>query len=119
MWVLPGTYQVRLSANGRAMRQAVVVRLDPRVKTPIADLTQQYRLSRGVDEMLKQVAAVRRAPEYAGRPAALRVALDAAAASLGTAFDRLQDSDAKPTAATEAAVNAAITAATAALALVK
>ncbi|HEX5217537.1 MAG TPA: hypothetical protein VFV98_18885 [Vicinamibacterales bacterium] len=119
MWILPGTYQVRLSANGRAMRQAVVVRLDPRVKTPIADLTQQYRLTRAMDEMLKQVAAVRRAPEYAGRPAAHRVALDAAAMSLLAAFDRLQDSDARPTAATEAAVNAAITAATAALALIR
>ena len=119
MWVLPGTYQVRLSVNGRPMRQAVVVRLDPRVRTPIADLTQQYKLSKAVDDAIKQIAAARRAPEHAARPASLRAAIDATAAILSAAFDRLQDADAKPTAAAEAAANTALAAAASVLAQVK
>ena len=119
MWTLPGTYQVRLSANGRPMRQAVVVRIDPRVRAPIADLTLQYKLTKAVDEAMKQVGAARRAPEHASRPASLRAAIDATAAILSTAFDRLQDSDARPTAAAEAAANTALAAAASVLAQVK
>ena len=32
LWVNPGTYQVRLTVAGRVLRQAVVVKMDPRVK---------------------------------------------------------------------------------------
>ncbi len=31
-WVAPGTYTVRLTANGRTMTQPIVIRMDPRVK---------------------------------------------------------------------------------------
>ena len=42
--VLPGSYQVRLSVNGNALTQALVVKMDPEVKTGAADLARQYDL---------------------------------------------------------------------------
>ena len=59
MFVLPGTYQVRLTVGGRTYRQAVVVRMDPRVKTSVADLALQYKLSKAVDDMMRKLAAAR------------------------------------------------------------
>jgi len=47
-WVVPGTYTVRLTVNGRAYTQPLTVRMDPRVKTPAATLARQFALSKGV-----------------------------------------------------------------------
>src|SRR5690606_21334904 len=44
LWVMPGTYQVRLTVGGTVTRQAVTVRMDPRVDASVADLTLQYTL---------------------------------------------------------------------------
>ncbi len=41
--VPPGRYTVRLTANGRSYSEPLVVKMDPRVKTPLAALQQQYR----------------------------------------------------------------------------
>ena len=46
--VVPGTYQVRLTVNGRPLRQAVVVRMDPRLRLGSADLVAQLTLARRV-----------------------------------------------------------------------
>jgi hypothetical protein len=43
--VLPGTYTVKLTANGQSFTQQLIVKMDPRVKTSPADLTQQFNLS--------------------------------------------------------------------------
>jgi photosystem II stability/assembly factor-like uncharacterized protein len=44
-WAMPGTYTVRLTANGRTLSQPLVVTMDPRVKTSHDDLAQQFALS--------------------------------------------------------------------------
>lgn len=44
-WVAPGTYTVRLVVDGERFEQPLVVRMDPRVKTPPAVLARQYALS--------------------------------------------------------------------------
>jgi hypothetical protein len=44
-WVMPGTYTIRLTAGGQSFTQLLTVVMDPRVKTPIAGLQQQYDLS--------------------------------------------------------------------------
>jgi hypothetical protein len=54
--VLPGIYQVRLTAGGRSLRQAISISLDPRVRVSIADLTAQYALARTVDASQRKVA---------------------------------------------------------------
>jgi photosystem II stability/assembly factor-like uncharacterized protein len=44
-WVMPGQYTVRLTAGGQAYTQPLVVKMDPRVKTPGAGLLEQFTLS--------------------------------------------------------------------------
>ncbi len=43
--VVPGTYQVRLIANGKTLTQPLEVVIDPRVKTPPENLQRQFELS--------------------------------------------------------------------------
>jgi photosystem II stability/assembly factor-like uncharacterized protein len=58
--VLPGEYQVRLTAGGRTLTQPLTVAMDPRVKTPPAGLARQHELAVGVAEAMgKDAAALR------------------------------------------------------------
>jgi len=100
---MPGQYQVRLTAGGQTYRQPVQVRLDPRVRTPIADLTLQFTLSKAVDDALRALDAAR-----AGATPDRLAAINAAAGPLGGLLATLQQADARPTTATEAAVAAAL-----------
>jgi len=61
-WAPPGEYTVRLTVNGQHHTQPVSVRLDPRVKTPAADLERLAALSR---EMYDGALAAHRAYEQA------------------------------------------------------
>jgi photosystem II stability/assembly factor-like uncharacterized protein len=121
-WALPGTYTVRLSANGRAVEQPLVVRMDPRVKTAPAALERQFALATQLANALDRVAAVRRAPTSdtvstagaapgttatpgAGRTAGPdRAALGRLGAELAELYGVVEGSDAPPTPQTEAAV---------------
>ncbi|HZT72562.1 MAG TPA: glycoside hydrolase [Terriglobales bacterium] len=88
-WVLPGSYTVKLTVDGHTYSQPLVVRMDPRVRTPLAGLAAQYRLS---EQMYRAVVASGQALEQLN---ALRrqirerqsSASGAAAAALA-AFDR-------------------------------
>jgi hypothetical protein len=104
MFVLPDTYQVRLTVDGRAYRQAVTVRMDPRVRTSLADLTLQFKLSRAVDTMLRRIADAR--AKAAQGPIA--DSLQAAYAPLPALLDALQEADLRPTSTLEAQVSAAL-----------
>jgi hypothetical protein len=44
-WVLPGNYSVKLTVNGKTYTQPLTVKMDPRVKTTVADLQKQHALS--------------------------------------------------------------------------
>jgi photosystem II stability/assembly factor-like uncharacterized protein len=44
-WVMPGNYIVKLKVNGQTFSQPLVIRMDPRVKTSLADLQKQHNLS--------------------------------------------------------------------------
>ena len=64
---LPGEYTVRLRAGGRALEQRLTVKMDPRVKTPMEGLRQQFALSqrlaaalRADSELLEQVRKLRK-----------------------------------------------------------
>ncbi len=54
VWALPGTYTVKLTANGKSYSRPLTVRIDPRVKVPAAVLVQQYRLSLQLSEGLRR-----------------------------------------------------------------
>jgi hypothetical protein len=45
---MPGKYQVVLTVNAQQYKQDVTIDMDPRVKTPLADLQQQFDLSQQV-----------------------------------------------------------------------
>ena len=52
-WVMPGKYQVVLTANGQKSTRELTVEMDPRVKTPLPGLQQQLDLSHQVyDDIL-------------------------------------------------------------------
>jgi photosystem II stability/assembly factor-like uncharacterized protein len=44
-WVMPGTYVARLTVDGKIYIQSFIVKMDPRVKTFVADLQKQHDLS--------------------------------------------------------------------------
>ena len=44
-WVLPGNYIVKLTVNGKTVSQPFTIKMDPRVKTSLADLQKQFTLS--------------------------------------------------------------------------
>ncbi|HYX40244.1 MAG TPA: hypothetical protein VE821_01035, partial [Pyrinomonadaceae bacterium] len=52
--VMPGTYMVKLTVNGRSYTQTLNVRIDPRVKTPVLGLQQQFTLSLRAHEGMRQ-----------------------------------------------------------------
>jgi hypothetical protein len=51
-WVMPGKYKVMLTADGQKYTREMEIRMDPRVKTPTAELQQQFDLSKQVYEQL-------------------------------------------------------------------
>jgi hypothetical protein len=56
---VPGTYTVNLTIDGRTYTQPLTVKMDPRVKTPLAGLAQQFALeSRIANAMNRDYAAV-------------------------------------------------------------
>jgi len=57
-WAPPGTYTVRLTVDGKKYTQPLTLRLDPRVRTPAAGLTQVATLSR---ELYDDAVATHRA----------------------------------------------------------
>jgi hypothetical protein len=53
-WVVPGRYTVRLTANGTTYTQPLMVKMDPRVSTPAAEIERQFQLSRKLDGLLRE-----------------------------------------------------------------
>jgi photosystem II stability/assembly factor-like uncharacterized protein len=75
--VLPGDYQVKLTAGGQTFTRPLRVTMDPRVRTPVEDLAQQLLLAKDVveamgrdDAAVGQIRAVR--SRFGGLPEAER-----------------------------------------------
>ena len=65
-WVLPGVYTVKLTAAGKSYTQKLTVRMDPRVHTALAALTEQFALSKQLyddeltcEKILDEIRALR------------------------------------------------------------
>ena len=59
---LPGVYTVKLTVDGRSYSAPLTVKIDPRVKTPLADLQQQYEAGKQlVRTIARTTEAVREA----------------------------------------------------------
>jgi photosystem II stability/assembly factor-like uncharacterized protein len=61
-WVMPGVYTVKLTVDGKSYTQPITVRMDPRVKTPLPGLQQQFTLSK---QLYDDAAAAGKAVEKA------------------------------------------------------
>src|SRR5260370_21757635 len=46
-WVLPGNYTVKLTVDGKSYSQPLVVKMDPRITTSLADLRKQFEMQSG------------------------------------------------------------------------
>ncbi len=57
-WVLPGAYLVRLTVNGASYEEPLMVKMDPRVKTFVFGLADQFTISKQVYDALKQSAEI-------------------------------------------------------------
>jgi photosystem II stability/assembly factor-like uncharacterized protein len=58
-WVMPGAYTVRLIAGGKTLSQPLKIVMDPRVKTPVADLEKQFTLAKSIyDDLLHATTAL-------------------------------------------------------------
>lgn len=90
-WVLPGRYTVRLTAAGKTLSQPIEVVMDPRIKTSVVELEQQFQVSKSAyDDLLKasealHEIAVLREQMKAGAPASGKTPRPSAA--LGESFE--------------------------------
>ncbi len=62
-WALPGKYAVKLTVEGKSYSQSFVVKMDPRIKTSLADLRKQFEMQsgsiEGMNETFEALAKVR------------------------------------------------------------
>ena len=107
-WVMPGRYTVRLTADDEVFTEPLIVKMDPRVKTPLIDLQQQHNWSMRCYEgrleakyLVEQTTKTK--PEAKDRLTALNH-LDNTFASL---LNVLHDADVAPTVQTVNAIIAA------------
>jgi photosystem II stability/assembly factor-like uncharacterized protein len=54
-WVHPGEYKVKLTVDGDIFTQPLTVKMDPRVKTPAADLEKQFQISLRCYQDMEQI----------------------------------------------------------------
>ena len=87
--VIPGTYQVRLTANGRTQTQKLTVKLDPRSTATADDVAKQFELS------MKCWLAIGQATEAMGKGRNMSDVLN----RLRTALSVAQSADRTPPAA--------------------
>src|SRR5467141_3052427 len=58
-WALPGKYTVKLTVDGKSYSQLFAAKMDPRIKTPLADLRKQFEMESGsVEGMNKSFEAL-------------------------------------------------------------
>jgi photosystem II stability/assembly factor-like uncharacterized protein len=95
VWANPGNYTVRLTVDGKASEQPLVVKMDPRVKMTRADLAQQFTLSMQVAAALRANMSALQQARSAANTERVRL-LARQNAELEALFDALQEADVAP-----------------------
>jgi photosystem II stability/assembly factor-like uncharacterized protein len=90
---VPGEYSVKLTVNGKSYTQPLTVKMDPRVKTPLAGLQQQFALAQRIVGLMHRTFATGKAE------------LDARNRELTALLEMVEGVDAAPTAAMVSAVD--------------
>ena len=110
-WAVPGAYTVRLTADGRTVTQPLVLKIDPRVKTPPEGLQAQFDRSRELTaDMARTLEALRVVRTEQGQaksmtPARVKQLADREAnltdlnAKLTSLYTTMQEADLAPTTA--------------------
>jgi hypothetical protein len=107
--VLPGVYQARLTTGSRVLRQALPVRLDPRVRTPISELIVQRDLGRAVDAARAGIAALlTETPSGPTDGDQRRTGLEESLQELNGLAAQLQQAEVRPSPGLERAVETAV-----------
>ena len=116
-WVLPGTYTIKLTVNGKVFTQPLTIRMDPRVKVSPVVLKQQHDLSVAACEGRKQVITLlseaqnlqARATSDTQKKSfdALKTSLSSLNRVFSSIFGVFQDADMPPTAQAIAAATEA------------
>src|SRR5437762_5079027 len=89
-WAMPGNYTVVLTVNGKKYSQPLIIRMDPRLKTPTAELTEQFSLSKQLyDQWLALASITENARAIRARLTDLRAR--APEAELKTSLDTLSE----------------------------
>jgi len=102
--VLPGRYRVRLTAGDRTEEQDLVVRIDPRLKVPAADLRRKFMIEKQIASWLEwQSGALTalRSRRGSGEPDPLEQRLARLGSELNTVYRVVDEVDAAPTAEVE------------------
>ena len=53
-WALPGNYTVKVTVDGKSYTQPLVLKMDPRITTSLADLRKQFEMESGSVEGMNQ-----------------------------------------------------------------
>ena len=72
VWSLPGSYTVKLTANGKSTSQTLTVKMDPRISTPEDALRQEFVAASRVSARLGEVAAAQERTEELQKAIAAR-----------------------------------------------
>lgn len=56
---LPGSYSVRLTANGKSYTQPLIVKMDPRIKSPLAELQKQFDTTTEIARRQTEISVAR------------------------------------------------------------
>ena len=120
-WVAPGNYTVRLIVDGKSFTQPIVVKQDPRVKTPAPAMREVYALTDSMYFTLRRlreaIDALPPAPADTARPGP--ETLRGSFALLGALLNSLQSADVPATATQRSAIGAALRSANTALSAVR
>ncbi len=97
-WVLPGTYTARLTVDGQMQTRPFTVRMDPRVKTPRAQLRLQHDLSVALFDTMREAQTLSAAARDKGNSALAGAnGFGGVAGTHQAAISALQGSDMPPT----------------------
>jgi photosystem II stability/assembly factor-like uncharacterized protein len=86
---LPGSYTVRLTANGKSMSQPLIVKMDPRIKSTPAELQKQFDTASVIAQKQKQISEARESVKQLRAQIAKRKANASATGSIAAALDSL------------------------------
>jgi photosystem II stability/assembly factor-like uncharacterized protein len=119
-WAQPGQYLVKLMVAGKIYTQPLMVRMDPRLRTPPAALLQQFTLSKRLADAMDRLGRTMADP---ARPGAAVAAAPAGAADalamrgrLLNVYNLIQEADVAPTTQAVKAAHQALAAADALIA---